>query len=173
MRFFYNTIKTQIAAKDFTDIVRRAFNEFVNEMNKQDLNESDEQQDNELDKEPNWNDKQNDKEPDENSGKPAKLKFTNIRVTMPDGSVIYHDNGKQTYLDALEKLGLEEVMRVRPNIVATEQFSLVTKGVKCGRFWVRGTNGFSTKDRIAELKKITGLLGISLLIEQVEKKPKS
>ncbi len=139
-------------------------------MNKQELNESGEQQDKEL----NGNDKQSDKELDENSEKPAKLKFTNIRVTMPpDGSVIYHDNGKQTYLDVLEKLGLEEVMRVRPNIVATEQFSLVTKGVKCGKFWVRGTNGFSTSDRIAELEKITGLLGISLRIEQVEKKPKS
>lgn len=172
VRFFYTAIKTQIAEKEFTDVVRRAFNEFVNEMNKQELNGS-EQQNNEQDKEPNESDEQNDKEPNENSGKPAKLKFTNIRVTMPDGSVIYHDNGKQTYLDVLEKLGLEEVMRVRPNIVATEQFSLVTKGVKRGRFWIRGTNGFSTSDRIAELEKITDLLGISLLIEQVEKKPKS
>jgi len=168
VKFFYNKIKTQIAAKDFTDIVRRAFNEFINEMNKQELIGS-EHQDNEHDKEPNENDEQNDKELDENSIQPEKLIFTNLRVTMPDESVVYHQSGRETYLDVLEKLGLEKVMQVRPNIVATEQFSLATKGVKRGKYWVRGTNGFNTKDRKSELDKIADLLGVKLKVEIVEK----
>lgn len=169
VKFFYNTINTQIAAEDFTDVVKRAFNEFVDEMGKQELNGS-EQQDNEHDKEPNENDEQNDKEPDENGGKSAKLKFTNLRVTMPDGSVVYHQSGKETYIEVLEKLGLEEVMRVRPNIVAKEQFSQKANGVKRGEFWVRGTIGFSgTKHRKVELEKIADLLGVKLNVEIVEK----
>ena len=92
---------------------------------------------------------------------------------MPDGNIIHHYHGKDTYIEVLEKLGLEEVMRVRPNIVSTEQFSLATKGIKRGRFWVRGTIGFGTRDRKVELEKIADLLGVSLRVEQVEKKPKS
>ena len=159
--------------QDFTDVVKRAFNEFVDEMNMRELNGSDEQNDNKHDEEPNGSDEQNNKEPNGNNGQLAKLKLTNIRVTMHDGSVIHHHSGIETYLDVLEELGLEEVMRVRPNIVATKQFPHVTKGVKRGRFWVRGSEGFGTSDRIAELEKIAGLLGVSLHVEQVVKKPKS
>ena len=135
-------------------------------MHKQDLNGSDEQND----KEPYRNDEQNDKELDENSGKPTKMKFTNLRVTMPDNSVIYHYSGKETYLDVLEKLGLEKVMQVRPEIVSKEEFSQYSNGVKRGEFWVRGTKNFgATKDRKNELDKIAGLLGVKLNVEIVEK----
>ena len=92
---------------------------------------------------------------------------------MPDESVIHHHNGKDTYIDVLEKLELEKVMQVRPNIVSTEQFPLKTKGIKRGKYWVRGMSGFSTKDRKAELDKIADLLGVTLIVETVVKKPKS
>ena len=144
VRFFHEAIKSQMEIQDFADVVKRAFNEFLGE--------------------------QHEEEP--KGGDVSSLKFTNLRVTMPDRNVIHHYNGKDTYIEVLEKLGLEEVMRVRPNIVSTEQFSLATKGIKRGRFWVRGTNGFSTRVRKAELDKIADLLGVSLLVEQVEKKPK-
>lgn len=173
VEFFHNAIKSQMAVKDFTDVVKRAFNEFVDEMNIREPNGSGEQNGIEQDTEPNGSDEQNNNEPNGNNGQLAKLKLTNIRVTMHDGSVIHHHSGIETYLDVLEELGLEEVMRVRPNIVATKQFPHVTKGVKRGRFWVRGTEGFGTSDRIAELEKIAGLLGVSLHVEQVVKKPKS
>lgn len=145
VRFFHEAIKSQMEIQDFTNVVKRAFNEFLDE--------------------------QNEEEPEGDPVSP--LKFTNLRVTMPDGNVIHHHNGKETYVEVLEKLGLEEVMRVRPNIVSTEQFSLTTKGIKRGRFWVRGTNGFGTRDRKVELEKIADLLGVSLRVEQVEKEPKS
>ena len=145
VRFFHEAIKSQMEIQDFTNVVKRAFNEFLDE--------------------------QSEEEPE--GGPVSPLKFTNLRVTMPDGNVIHHHNGKDTYIEVLEKLGLEEVMRVRPNIVSTEQFSLATKGIKRGRFWVRGTSGFGTRDRKVELEKIAGLLGVSLRVDQVEKQPKS
>ena len=156
VRFFYEAIKSQMEIQDFTAVVKHAFNEFLDEQSE---------------KKPNGGDEQRKKK--SNLSNEKLVKFTNLRVTMPDGNVIYHYNGKETYIEVLEKLGLEEVMRVRPNIVSTEQFSLATKGIKRGRFWVRGTDGFSTRDRKTELEKIADLLGISLLVEQVEKKLKA
>ena len=143
--FFRNAIRTQMEVQDFTDVVKRAFNEFVDELTKK-----------------------------EHKGSDVSIaKFTNLRVTMPDESVIHHHNGKDTYIDVLEKLELEKVMQVRPNIVSTEQFPLKTKGIKRGKYWVRGMSGFSTKDRKAELDKIADLLGVTLIVETVVKKPKS
>ena len=156
VEFFYDAIKSQMEIQDFTNVVKRAFHEFLDEQNEE---------------EPNDGDEQSEEEP--NGGDVSPLKFTNLRVTMPDGNIIHHYHGKDTYIEVLEKLGLEEVMRVRPNIVSTEQFSLATKGIKRGRFWVRGTIGFGTRDRKVELEKIADLLGVSLRVEQVEKKPKS
>ncbi len=155
-KFFYDAIKPQIAKQDFTDVVKRAFNEFIDEQRQ---------------KSSNGNSEQEGGAPKERKKKLARP--TNLKVTMPDGDVIHHYNGKQTYIEVLEKLGLEEVMRVRPNIVSTEQFSLATKGIKRGRFWVRGTEGCSTRHRKVELEKIAGLLDVSLLVERVEKTPKS
>lgn len=156
VKFFYDAIKPQIAKQDFTDVVKRAFNEFMDEQRQ---------------KAPNENGEKEDGAPKKNKKKLARP--TNLRVTMPAGDVIHHYNGKETYIEVLERLGLEEVMRVRPNIVSTEPFSLATKGIKRGKFWVRGTIGFGTRDRQVELEKIADLLGVSLRIEQVEKKPKS
>ena len=106
---------------------------------------------------------------DENRGNPQTLKSTNLRVTMPDGTVIHHHNGTETYIEVLEKFGLEEVMRVRPNIVAKEQFPLKTKGIKRGEFWVRGVIGFCNGDRKAELEKIADKLDKELIVERVGK----
>lgn len=155
VEFLRNAIELSRKLEGFTDIVKLAFHEFLDEQNEREHNDG------------------NEGEEESKGGNVSTLKFTNLRVTMPDGEVIYHNSGKDTYIEVLEKLGLEEVMRVRPNIVSTEQFSLATKGIQRGRFWVRGTNGFSTRDRKVELEKIADLLGVSLRVEQVEKKPKS
>ncbi|MDE0467515.1 MAG: type I restriction enzyme HsdR N-terminal domain-containing protein [Candidatus Poribacteria bacterium] len=155
VEFLRNAIELPRKLEDFTNIVKLAFREFLDEQNEREPNDG------------------NESEEKTKGGNVSTLKFTNLRVTMPDGNVIHHYNGKDTYIEVLEKLGLEEVMRVRPNIVSTEQFSLATKGIKRGRFWVRGVNGFSTNDRKVELEKIADRLGVSLLVERVEKTPKS
>ena len=156
LKFFYDTIKPQIAKQDFTDVVKRAFNEFIDEQRQKACNGNGEQEDEAPTK-----------------GKKKLARPTNLRVTMSDGHVIHHHNGKETYIEVLEELGLEEVMRVRPNIVSTKQFDYVTKGVKRGKFWVRGTNGFSTDHRKQELEKIADLLDVPLRVERIERKPKS
>ncbi len=171
--FFRDTITTQMGEKDFTDVVKRAFNEFLDEQNKKETIGNDEQNK----KESNGNDEQIEEEHkgnDEQNGKSGGLaKPTNLRVTMPDKTVIHHYNGKQTYIEVLEKLELEKVMQVRPKIVSKEPFPLKDKGVKHGEFWIRVITGFGTKGRKEELEKIAGLLGVELIVERVEKKPKS
>ena len=187
VEFFHNAIQSQVEKQDFTDIVKRAFNEFLDEEKsiqengingkeqpKKDV--GDEQLSN--GKEQSKKDVRDEQVPNETDRKSDReekkaLKFTNIKVTMPDGSVIYHQSGKKTYLEVLEKFGLEEVMRVRPEIVSREQFPYATKGVERGEFFVRVMIGSGTKGRVSELEKIADLLNISIKVEQVEKKPKS
>ena len=156
VKFFYDAIKPQMTEQDFINVVKGAFREFLDEQSEEEPNEDDEQSE----EEPNGIDV-------------SPLKFTNLRVTMPNGDVIHHYNGTETYIEVLERLELEEVRRVRSNIVSTQPFSLVTEGVERGGFWIRGVKGFSTDDRKVELEKIADLLGVSLLVEKVEKKPKS
>ncbi len=155
VKFFYDAIKPQMGEQDFADVVKRAFNKLIDEQRQKVPNGSGEQED-EASKE----------------GKKKLARPTNLKVTMPDGEIIHHHNGKETYIEVLEELGLEKVMRVRPNIVSTEPFSLATKGVKRGSFWVRGTEGYGTHDRKVELEKIAELLGVSVIVERVEKIPK-
>ena len=98
------------------------------------------------------------------------MKPTNLRVTMPDKTVIHLDHGTQAYIEVLKKLGLEKVMQVRPNIVSRTPFTdYQTEGIKIDEFWVRGTIGFCNNDRKMELDKIAGLLGVPLIVERVEK----
>ena len=167
VRFFYEAIKSQMEIQDFTNVVKRAFHEFLDEQTEGEPNEGDEQKEEKTDE----SDEREEKKT--NRGNISLAKFMNLRVTMPDGQVIHHYHGTDTYIEVLEKLGLEKVMRVRPNIVSTEPFSLITEGVERGGFWIRGVKGFSTDDRKVELEKIAGLLSVSLLVEKVEKKPKS
>ena len=156
VRFFHGAIKSRMEIQDFADVVRRAFDEFLDEQRKKNLMTV-------MDRAR--------KKPNEGSGK--RLKLTNLRVTMPDGEVIYHHNGKQTYIEVLEKLGLEEVMRVCPEIVSAEPFPFTSRGIQRGKFWIRGTQEWGTGGRKAKLEKSADLLGVSLRVEQVEKNPKS
>ncbi len=97
-------------------------------------------------------------------------KFTNLKVTMSDKTVIHHYRSNDTYIEVLKKLGLEKVMRVRPNIVSRKPFTgYKTKGIKVDEFYVRGTIGFDNVDRIGELEKIARLLGVTLIVERVER----
>lgn len=108
---------------------------------------------------------------DEHNEKSRGLrKFTNLKVTMPDKTVIHHYRSQDTYIAVLKRLGLEKVMRVRPNIVSREPFTgYKTKGIKVDEFYVRGTIGFCNDDRTGELEKIARLLDVSLIVERVEK----
>lgn len=154
VRFFYEAIKPRIEMQDFENVVKRAFHEFLDEQNRE---------------EPNNRDGQSRKEP--NGSNAICAKPTNLRVTMPNGDIIHRYNGTDTFIEVIDKLGLEEVKRVRPNIVSTEPFFYSTERTKRGKFWVRVEH--RTRDRKMELEKIADLLDISLLVETVEKTTKS
>ncbi len=101
-----------------------------------------------------------------------KLTFKRLRVTMPDGEIIDHQHGKDTYVDVLEKFGLEEVMRVHPQTVATEPFYSHREhwehlNVQQGEFYINLNNGPPGKKSI--LEKIADSLGVQLKVELVEK----
>ena len=101
-----------------------------------------------------------------------KIVFTKLIVTMPDGEIIDHQHGKDTYIDVLEKLGLEEVMRVHPQTVATEPFyshreQWENLNVQRGEFYINLNNGTPGKKRI--LEEIANSLGVQLKVELIEK----
>lgn len=157
VEFFHNAIKSQMEVQDFKDVVKRAFNEFMDEHNKHDPNKSDEQ----------------DRKKPNGSKKPL-AKDTNLRVTMSDGTVIHHFHATKTYLEVLEKIGLEKVAEVRSNIVSKKPFAGKDKGIQQGEFWIRGTTaGFGTQEKKDELEKIADLIPVSLHVERVKKKSKS
>ena len=108
---------------------------------------------------------------EQNEKSRGRRKFTNLKVTMHDKTVIHHYRSQDTYIEVLKKLDLEKVMQVRPNIVSREPFTgYKTKGIKVDEFWVRGTIGFCNDDRTGELEKIARLLDVPLIVERVERK---
>lgn len=109
------------------------------------------------------------KKPKQNN---KKIVIKKLNVTMPDGEIIDHQHGKETFVEVIEKLGLEEVMRVRPQTVATEPFHLHKENWK--KFNVQKEEFYiniGTKN--PKRKRILGIiadsLGVELKVELVEK----
>ena len=164
VEFFHSAIQSQVEKQDFKDIVKRAFNEFMDEEKNIDGNGGNEEGQTDVDD----GDEVSNRTDEEVDRKEKKaLKFTNIKATMTDGSIIHHRWGLYTYFEVLEEFGLEEVMRVRPNIVSRTEFPGKIKGDKRGEFWVKGREGYNNTDRIEELKKIAKLLNKSINVEQI------
>ena len=93
-------------------------------------------------------------------------------VTMPDGKVINHFHAKDTFVEAIESLGFEEVMRVNPRIVRSEPFGLQRKDYKLiciqqGKYFINNDNkGFRKKEI---LERFAAKLGIQLKVELTDK----
>lgn len=110
-----------------------------------------------------------------NNGQPAKKKISplkRLQVTMPDGEVIDHKHAKDTFVEVIEKIGLEEVMRVRPNIVSKEPFYPDREdredwSVQREGFYIKTHSSSSYKKDC--LESIAKQLGIQLKVELVEK----
>ena len=102
----------------------------------------------------------------------SKSKAQRLSVTMPNGTVINHFHTKDTFVEALEALGLEEVMRVNPRIVKTEPFGSQRKDYKLiciqrGKYFINNDNkGFQKKEI---LERLADKLGIHLKVELIEK----
>ena len=105
-------------------------------------------------------------------GKKKLSPFKRLHVTMPDGKVIDHHHAKDTFLEVIEKLGFEEIMRVRPQDVSTEPFypnreDRKSWSVQRGPFHIKTHCSSSNKERI--LKSIAKKLGVQLKVELTDK----
>ena len=94
-----------------------------------------------------------------------KLVFTRLRVTMPTGEVIERRHAKATFIETLEKLGIEKVMSVHPSTVRTDPPKYF--GVEYGQYYIHYYADTPGKKRA--LEKIAQLLGVQLRVEIVEK----
>ncbi|RKU08093.1 hypothetical protein C6501_17020 [Candidatus Poribacteria bacterium] len=92
---------------------------------------------------------------------------TRLRVTMPNREVIDHYNALDTFIEVIEKLGPEEVMRVHPTVVSTKQFDHQHKSVRKGQYFISTNHG--TPQKKGHLVKIAKGLGVQLNVEVVDK----
>ena len=90
---------------------------------------------------------------------------TRLRVTMSNGEVIEHPQAKATFIEMIEKFGLEKVMSVHPSTVLTQKPKYFS--AKSGQFYIHHYADTRAKKRA--LEDIAQLLSIQLSVEIVEK----
>lgn len=101
-----------------------------------------------------------------NTSKPRKKRSaTRLRVIMSDGEVIEHPHAKATFIEMIERFGVEKVMNVHPSTVLTEPPKYFW--VKYDQFYIHHYADTHTKKRI--LEEIAQLLDVQLTVEIVEK----
>ena len=94
-----------------------------------------------------------------------KQPATRLRVTMSDGEVIERQHAKATFIEMIEKFGLEKVMSVHPSTVLTEPPKYFW--APHGQFYIHHYSSTNGKKRV--LEEIAQLLGVQLTVEVVEK----
>ena len=100
-----------------------------------------------------------------------------MRVTFPDGTIIWHRQAIDTFIDALRKIGLERIPEV--GIEHGNGYNLVSKEKRPtvpGRIWQHECDGWyiysniSNSQKVEDLKRISDHYRLGLKIE--ERKPK-
>ncbi len=94
-----------------------------------------------------------------------------LRVTMDDGEVIERETGIDTFIDVIEKLGIE---RVKDLDIIRNSIPLIstTKDPEraqhqCGRYYI--VSGLSAQNKKTTLDRIADGLGVDLEVELVDK----
>ena len=99
--------------------------------------------------------------------KPRKNRpSTRLRVTMFDGEVIERPHAKATFIEMIERFGIERVMRVHPSTVSIEPPKYFRD--KRGQFYIHHYADTASKKKA--LEEIAQLLNIQLTVEIVEKR---
>lgn len=95
-----------------------------------------------------------------------------LRVTFPDGAVIWHKAAINTFIDALRKVGLDRIPKVG---ILHGGFNLVSKDkrpVVPGRVWQHETDGWyiysniSNDTKADDLKRISDYYHLDLVVEE-------
>ena len=92
---------------------------------------------------------------------------SHLRVTMSDGEVIENQNSRIVFTTVIEKIGLEDVMRIEPNIVSRTPF--LKGNFQSGQYYINTNNGNPAKASILNRisKKLEKKLGISMSVELI------
>ena len=105
-------------------------------------------------------------------GKKELSPFQRLQATFPDQPAIDHNHAKDTFVEVIEKLGLENVMRIRPKIVSKEPFYPGREdrkdwSVQRGEFYIKVHSSSSYKKSC--LESIAEQLGVELKVELKKK----
>ena len=95
---------------------------------------------------------------------PRKPNESHLRVTMPDGEIIENHNSRIVFTTVIEKIGLEDVMRISPNLVSRHPFAN-GKHVQIGEYYINTNNGTGRKEAI--LKTIATQLKPSIRVDLI------
>jgi len=96
-----------------------------------------------------------------------------MKVTFPDGTVIWHRQAIDTFIDALRKIGLERIPAV--GILHANGYNLVSKDKRPtvpGRIWQHECDGWyvysniSNSTKTEDLKRISDYYHLGLKIEE-------
>ena len=94
-------------------------------------------------------------------------------VTMPTGEKIAHDIGADTFVEVIEKLGIEKVKNLgdkatrSPIILTSKSDNVNLNPRKSGRYYIRTQGTVGWKKKI--LEKIASNLGVRLKVEIISK----
>lgn len=100
-----------------------------------------------------------------------------MRVTFPDGTVIWHRSAINTLVETLRKIGLHRVSKMNIEHGGYNLVSKEKRPVVAGRVWQHECDGWyiysniSNNTKINDLKRISDFYKLGLKIE--EEKPKS
>lgn len=99
-----------------------------------------------------------------------------LRVTFPDGTVIWHKAAINTFVDALRKIGLDRIPQVG---IEHGGYNLVSKDkrpVVPGRVWQHEVDGWyiysniSNDTKVDDLKRISEYYNLNLAVEELKPK---
>ena len=90
---------------------------------------------------------------------------TRLQVTMPDGETINHHSAIQTFCEVIERLGIDQVSSVYPDLISSVQSS--KHGYKVGQYYIKDQTNTEAKKRM--LDTIAIILRKPLKISIVEK----
>lgn len=98
-----------------------------------------------------------------------------LRVTFPDGTVIWHKAAIDTLIETLSKIGFDKVMTV--DDIFHAGFHLVSKKMRpteAGKTWQHKVGDLyiysntNNAQKISDLKKISNALNLALTIEEIK-----
>lgn len=98
-----------------------------------------------------------------------------LRVTFPDGTVIWHKAAIDTLIETLSKIGFDKVMKVSD--INHAGYHLVSKKMRpteAGKTWQHKVGDYyiysntNNSQKIADLKKISKALNLALIIEEIK-----